>query len=327
MTMVSSLAPDLKALIHGFDKSQLSRPISKPHESSNDDVTTNADSSKADLIQPQNGKTAARTARTKPQFLDGKELQPPRLHPVNWRDGQIFKAEDDPDRTAMVWMPPSFVSNRDPSMQIPKTRVEELDVSGVVGANKNSFARVVYNLFEPGECAELLARINEKGFTPALLNVGRGMQKLATGIRDGQRVIVDCPELTKYLFQLLEPYLPTTLRGNRLIELNERARFLCYTPGQQFDAHCDGRYQRMQPHPNAGDYSMVTVQFYLHDVPQSHGGATTFLGTPNSEDLACQPVGGSALIFTQDLLHEGSLLNAGLKYTLRTEAMYRRPGY
>merc|ERR1711918_208117 len=52
----------------------------------------------------------------------------------------------------------------------------------------------------------------------------------------------------------------------------------------------------------------------------AHGGATTFIG--DSKQLPYQPKGGSALIFTQDLFHEGSLVSAGIKYTLRTEAMY-----
>ena len=262
------------------------------------------------------------------QCLHGEELPHPRIHPVDWEDGQMFCAEDDPDRTCEPWVPPRFVKSKlaTAHKQIAKTRVEELDLSGVSGANAKSFARVVYNLFEPEECAQLLEHVNEKGFTPALLNVGRGRQQLRPGIRDGQRVIVDSPELTAYLLALLRPYLPATLHGDSLVELNERCRFLCYTPGQSFDAHCDGRYTRLRPHPNAGDHSMVTVQFYLHDVPEAHGGATTFLGGYRDEkQLACQPTGGSALIFTQDLLHEGSLVKAGLKYTLRTEAMYRRP--
>ena len=28
------------------------------------------------------------------------------------------------------------------------------------------------------------------------------------------------------------------------VELNERCRFLCYTPGQHFPAHVDGKYSR-----------------------------------------------------------------------------------
>lgn len=39
----------------------------------------------------------------------------------------------------------------------------------------------------------------DQGFTPALLNIGRGEQKLLPSIRDGHRVIVDSPELSAWL--------------------------------------------------------------------------------------------------------------------------------
>ena len=62
------------------------------------------------------------------------------------------------------------------------------------------------------------------------------------------------------------------------------------------------------------------------DVPAGSGGETTFMRERSGREeaaLSCQPCAGSVLIFTQNLLHEGSLLKKGLKYTLRTEAMYR----
>ena len=60
-------------------------------------------------------------------------------------------------------------------------------------------------------------------------------------------------------------------------------------------------------------------------MPAANGGATTFLDDEQSSEGAvpCQPRAGSVLLFSQDLLHEGSRVNRGLKYTFRTEAMYR----
>ena len=71
----------------------------------------------------------------------------------------------------------------------------------------------------------------------------------------------------------------------------------------------------------AGDISRITVQLYLHDVPEEFGGATTFIGA--GKNFPCRPKCGSALVFTQNLLHEGSLVKKGIKYTMRTEVMYR----
>jgi hypothetical protein len=70
---------------------------------------------------------------------------------------------------------------------------------------------------------------------------------------------------------------------------------------------------------------MITVQLYLHDIPKEFGGATTFI-PPESiggDRVAYQPEAGSVLLFTQDLPHEGSKVEQGIKYTVRTEVMYR----
>lgn len=267
-------------------------------------------------VNPPSPNESAALAEQMPE-LAGWTLEAPRFHLTGWHVNQRFTAADDPDRTRLPWVPPKFVSFRDPGAQ-------KVDVEEMKGPDHGSFARVVRNILSEEDCAALIASVNMKGYTPALLNIGRGSQQLVPGARDGHRVIVDSTELAQWLFQVLLPYLPTVLDdGSRLVELNERCRFLCYTPGQQFPAHCDGCFERLKGHPRAGDFSFVTVQLYLHDVPSSHGGATTFLleGKPKH-----QPEAGSALLFTQDLMHEGSLVERGLKYTLRTEAMYSRPG-
>lgn len=249
--------------------------------------------------------------------LAGKPLEAPLFFNTSWKPGQKFKEEDDPDRTALPWEAPDFLGDVDPHARARTVTVEELPVPD----KKISFARVLRGVLTEEECASLLSRINGKGFTPALLNVGHGMQVLAPYVRDGHRIVVDCPVLTEWLLDVLCPHLPATMYGSSLEGLNERCRFLCYTPGQRFEAHTDGCYRRPKGHPKEDDISTVTVQLYLHDVPASHGGATTFFPKTSSE-VGHQPEAGSVLLFTQDLLHEGSLVTSGVKFTLRTEAMY-----
>jgi hypothetical protein len=254
-------------------------------------------------------------------LLAGSQLPAPSFHRTGWQANQHFSADDDPDRTRLPWVAPWFVREKDPAEQM--TQVEELAVLSRRDG-RLSFARVVRNVLSEEDCATLLASVNAKGFTPALLNMGGGNQKLIPGARDGHRIIVDSPELTNWLFQVLLPFLPAELDdGSRIVELNERCRFLCYTPGQQFPAHCDGTFERPENHPRAGDYSYVTVQLYLHDIPSACGGATAFMlpGKPQH-----QPETGSVLLFSQDLMHEGCLVKDGVKYTLRSEVMYGRPG-
>jgi len=256
--------------------------------------------------------------------LAGEPLASPVLREMDWRANQRFTVEDDPDRTLEPWSPPSFLKLKDPVAQREKTVVEDLPIHELVPrAASTSFARVVRGVLDEEDCAELLANVNAKGFTPALLNIGGGMQQFAPYVRDGHRVIVDSPDLTNWLMEVLRPYLPEVLFGDELVNLNERCRFLCYTPGQQFAPHCDGRYTRPGGHPNAGDHSKITVQFYLHTVPPENGGATTFLDSRDQPILPYHPTAGSVLLFTQDLYHEGSVVLKDLKYTLRTEVMYR----
>lgn len=248
-------------------------------------------------------------------------LHSPNFHRTDWVPGQVFSnSQDDPDRTCQPWTPPTFLFDEDPIARRKVVSVQELDVP-----NRSSFrfARVLRGVLNHVECAALLAKANEKGFTPVLLNIGNDQQQLAPGLRDGHRVIVDSSELTSWLMEVIRPYLPAELEnGAKLNDLNERCRILLYTPGQEFTGHYDGRYRRPHDHPHAGDFSRVTVQFYLHDVPQSHGGATTFF-PDGPRPIKHQPETGSVLLFTQDLYHEGSLVKEGIKYTIRTEAMYR----
>lgn len=253
-------------------------------------------------------------------MLAGRSLPAPRFCRSGWQPNHCFTAEDDPDRTRLPWTAPAFVREKNPAVQ--QTTVEELPVCSRSSAS--SFARVVRNVLSEEDCAALVTSINVKGFTPALLNIGGGRQQFIPGARDGHRVVVDSPELSDWLFQVLQPHLPAQLsNGSQIVELNERCRFLCYTPGQQFPAHCDGTFERAADHPRAGDFSYVTVQLYLHDLPSAFGGATAFMlpGKPKH-----QPEAGSVLIFSQDLMHEGCLVSDGIKYTLRTEVMYALPG-
>lgn len=263
--------------------------------------------------------------------LHGKPLEPPRFHRTGWRENQTFSAKDDPDRVLEPWDTPFFVQTKDPLIQRNKLTFQELDLTGLSHAS-DSFARVVHNVLDEEDCAELVARVNQKGFTPALINVGHGNQVLMPKARDGHRVIVESSELAHWIFEVIRPHLPEQRRYptrtkdivSDLIDLNERCRFLCYTPGQHFAPHHDGLYERPREHPNYGDFSAVTLQLYLHDVPKANGGGTTFLNNIDKPVLACQPGAGSMLLFSQDLYHEGSRVNRGIKYTFRTEAMYRR---
>ena len=79
----------------------------------------------------------------------------------------------------------------------------------------------------------------------------------------------------------------------------------------------DGNYCKEETEDQVEQVSFVTLHVYLNE--EMTGGATTFLGTPNIEVF---PKTGMALIFEHNIFHEGSELNDGIKYTLRTDIMF-----
>merc|ERR1712113_85064 len=133
--------------------------------------------------------------------------------------------------------------------------------------------------------------------------------------------MLDCPELAAYLFEVIRPHVSEKIcHGKECVQaVNDRFRFTVYLPGQNFNPHCDPCYKFPCGHPKDGQISRITILFYLHDMPASNGGATNFVGESR---VSCQPRGGSALMFTQDLRHEGAAVMAGIKYFIRTELLY-----
>ena len=68
-------------------------------------------------------------------------------------------------------------------------------------------------------------------------------------------------------------------------------------------------------------FSKLTLQLYLNE--GFEGGSTTFMQDSREEvRVECVPKTGMALVFSQDLYHEGSTLVKGRKYAVRTDFMY-----
>ena len=201
------------------------------------------------------------------------------------------------------------------------------------------YALVLHNILSKVECNAIIARSESQQFETAQINVGDGKQELFTEIRNNDRTFLDDDTLAEGIWNRIinalpkesEPQLHTIMRNDGLttwnaVGLNERLRVLRYDPGTYFKAHYDGSYQRNDiSHPQYGDTSFVTAQIYLNEGFQ--GGATAFLD-PNSHDEATKinviPKAGSILLFEHQLLHEGSLLEMGRKYTIRTDIMYHK---
>jgi len=73
--------------------------------------------------------------------------------------------------------------------------------------------------------------------------------------------------------------------------------------------------------PDGSQKSYITIQLYLNE--GFSGGNTTFLSLKKDEEnVGVIPRTGSILVFQHDIVHEGSLLEDGIKYTIRTDVMY-----
>lgn len=171
----------------------------------------------------------------------------------------------------------------------------------------------VEDVLAPGECEEMIARIDALGPTAAPITTHRGFV-MRPDIRNNRRVMFDDPDLAAELFRRVRHALPDPLHARRPVGVNERLRCYCYDPGERFAPHLDGAFVR-----DPDEASELTFMVYLND--DFTGGHTVF----HSLGIDVAPRPGLALFFQHRHLHEGCVVTAGTKYALRTDVMYRRP--
>ena len=197
------------------------------------------------------------------------------------------------------------------------------------GGRPQAVACTAESVLSPTECEQLIAITEAQGYEKALVNVGGGRQMAIDDVRKSGRCMIDAPEAAELIWKRVAPLLPAE-KGReghewRAVGLNERLRFLKYTPGDYFAPHRDGRYARTAKEPGAGeagDCSAMTLMLYLN-APKL-GGETNFLDAEESLVTAVAPKPGLMLAFDHELRHEGALLKAGVKYCVRTDVMYRK---
>ena len=207
-------------------------------------------------------------------------------------------------------------------------------------------AVTIDNVFSESECSDLIQRTEKVGYQEALVNVGGGRQVQMKDVRNSDRCILDDPMLAEKIWQrvrcsiesvddetkqklqlhkVVDSRTDVTYESKKVyaVGLNERLRFLRYDPGQYFKPHFDGSFRRREGE-RYGEESFVTLQLYLNE--GFSGGETTFLSDDEKESCPVSPKAGSVLLFDHNLLHEGSTLNAGRKYVVRTDVMYTKRG-
>lgn len=175
------------------------------------------------------------------------------------------------------------------------------------------------NFLSQQECSDLIRYSERIGFEQATINTSDG-QRTVGDLRNNDRVIFDDADLSDLLFARARPLLYRDFGGRRLTGLNERFRFYRYGPGQKFDWHYDGYFER-----SAQERSQFTFMVYLSD--GFEGGGTSFRGElPGhaGNGLYVEPEAGKALAFYHPIEHRGDEVVSGVKYVIRTDVMYVR---
>jgi hypothetical protein len=227
---------------------------------------------------------------------------------------------------------------------IPKeTELEDLSQNLIPLYNKAPCAFLIHNLFSPDECTQLIRLAEEEGFDNATIAGPEGKQIMRTDIRSCGRCIIDDVKLADSIYERVlnairgrtpfeekvmhAPWVSSSVQKgveeSRVIAvgLNERLRFIKYTKGHFFAPHQDIAFTRgAEFGEREGETSHITVQIYLND--KFKGGSTRFVCGNRYYDV--QPRRGSALVFDHDLLHEGSLVTKGQKYSVRTDIMFQQ---
>lgn len=168
-------------------------------------------------------------------------------------------------------------------------------------------------------CDELVAFAERSGFEGATVRTPLGDMR-RENIRNNDRVILDDQSLADELWTLAVPHVPSPFQNCKAVGLNERFRFYRYDPGQLFDWHQDGYFER-----DNGERSQFTFMIYLND--GCEGGGTSFHDERGAlfEDFTVTPRKGTALFFYHPLVHRGDPIIAGRKYVLRSDMMFSTP--
>ncbi|CAF1244552.1 unnamed protein product [Didymodactylos carnosus] len=172
--------------------------------------------------------------------------------------------------------------------------------------------------------------------------------------RNNKYTVITDHLLADKLFQRVSPLLPQTLEwmsdncyftkavGGRewsLAGCVDRMRLFKYEKDEEYPEHMDGSYSRTITYNNESQksfkqHSFLTLLIYLND--GFRGGETKFY--PDKQHCRflrdieqkqavhlIQPKQGMALINIHNILHEGSKVQSGVKYVLRTDILYQKP--
>lgn len=210
-----------------------------------------------------------------------------------------------------------------------KYNCKKIDLTELFPNKPDAFAYLLENVFSKEECKNMIDRTEQIGYSPALVG---GDQHRDTSNRNNWRCIIDDPVLAAQIFERIKDHLPSVWLNQPLDSLNYRLRFLKYLENEYFKSHNDGIYVN----DTETKCTYITMHLYLNDVDPQLNGETSFtterinyatgeIKTKASKKVHINPVAGNILLFEHHLLHEGSELFGGVKYTVRSDIFYKIP--
>ncbi|KAL8971871.1 MAG: hypothetical protein Q9183_000842 [Haloplaca sp. 2 TL-2023] len=238
-------------------------------------------------------------------------------------------------------LPRNFLSAPGPEVDKHTIDFEETELAEYEGY----YACVLDNVLTAGECIDLIraAKARSYGEWPhATINASYGRQELDAETRSCGRIIWADSKLVSKIWARCQSHVPEILElkdkpgitGNGFLQkgwtysltrLNESMRFLRYLDGNYFRPHFDSNFSTEE----GEEVSFITLHLYLNEPDedsQLRGGATTFHAMDwSGRQVDVVPRTGRVLLFQQrGLLHSGADVTRGIKYTMRTDVMYKR---
>lgn len=180
---------------------------------------------------------------------------------------------------------------------------------------------VIHDFLSQDESEYYITLTESAGYGDAPITTSGG-PVMRKDIRNNDRVMIDDPRIAEVVWDRLKVFFPARVQFWLPAGLNERWRFYRYDPGQQFDWHFDGAYER-----SPLERSAFTFMIYLNGGVA--GGATEFnlksRGATQHDDpvVRVQPEAGKALVFPHRVYHRGAPVADGRKYVMRTDVMCR----
>lgn len=180
------------------------------------------------------------------------------------------------------------------------------------------------NLLTKRECQTIIQKSEAIGFQKAGLAIGQDVYRSKEKTRSNQRMLFEDPKMSAEIWNRMQHLVDYKFDNHYAQGLNWRFRVYKYTKGNLFAPHVDERMTL----PEGKGITLFTFMIYLNE--NMEGGATTFFdrrkkgSNKMTINRIIRPKTGMGLAFDHLLFHEGSKVEKGIKYVLRSDLYYKK---